>query len=53
MAGFVWVVVGSGMYLEGGEDLEFSSKREAERVASLMRFGRAWVSVEKREVENV
>lgn len=43
----VWVVVGSGAYRKDGVDQVFKNKKEAEREAALLRFGRARVQVEK------
>ena len=44
-----YVIKNSGDYRKDGVDQVFKSKKEADQVASALRFGRAKVSVEKVE----
>ena len=42
----IYVIVNSGFYRQDGADQEFTNKKEAEKVATSLRFARARVWVE-------
>jgi hypothetical protein len=48
----IYVLVNSGMYRKDGTDQTFTTKKEAQQVASALLSMRGWVHIEEREIDN-